>query len=446
MDNVCFNVLSLNVRGIRDLHKRKSIFTWVRNQKADIIFLQEKYSTPDVFQSWKFQWPGDMYFSHGSNHSKGVLLVIRETLQFELKSVTKDSHGRFIIVEALVQDSPVLLINVYAPNITNDAIDFYENLKTTLLDSDYDQDYKIIMGGDFNVPLNLQLDSYGSKSQKRDVATKIRDLMLDFIYIDIWRLRNPDKKCYTWKQNKPLIQRRLDYWLISNDFQDDVHNTGIISAIKTDHAAIVLQISSVEKQPTGPSYWKFNSSLLEVPEYINLIKDNVPSWLAEFGDVSDKGLLWDLIKYKIRQVTMRFSKTKARERRSRLWEIENKLKDCREIFDAFPTEKNAIQLETIKSEYNSLYDYIIQGNVIRSRANWYEYGEKNNKYFLNLESRRMSNSCIRKLFDKGGKLISSPKLILSELHDFYTELYSNCDPSNHNSASDAFLDHCRLPT
>ena len=55
--------------------------------------------------------------------------------------------------------------------------------------------------------------------------------------------------------------------------------------------------------------------------------------------MSDKGLLWDLIKYKIRQVTMRFSKTKARERRSRLWEIENKLKDCQEIFDAFPTEK-----------------------------------------------------------------------------------------------------------
>jgi len=78
MDNVCFNVLSLNVRGIRDLH--------------DFIFLQETYSTPDVFHSWKFQWPRDMYFSHGSNHSKGVLLLIRETLQFELKSVRKDSH------------------------------------------------------------------------------------------------------------------------------------------------------------------------------------------------------------------------------------------------------------------------------------------------------------------------------------------------------------------
>ena len=446
MINVCFNVLSLNVRGIRDLNKRKSIFTWVRNQKADIIFLQETFSTPDIFDSWKFQWRGDMYYSHGSNHSKGVLVLIRETLQFELKSVRKDNHGRFVIVEALIQDSPVVLINIYAPNKTLEAIDFYENLRTTLLESDYDQDYKFIMGGDFNAPLSLQLDSYGSKTEKRDVVIKIRELMLDFNLVDIWRLRNPDKKRYTWKQNKPLVQRRLDYWLISDDFQDDVDNTGIISAIKTDHAAIVLQVNSVERQPTGPSYWKLNSSLLDDPEYINLINDNVPSWLVEFSDVLDKGLLWDLIKYKIRQVTIKYSKTKARERRSRLCEVENELKECQEIFDTFPTDSNAIQLEMIKSEYNSLYDYIIQGNVIRSRANWYEHGEKNNKYFLNLESRKTSNSCVRKLFGKSGKLITSPKLILSELYDFYTELYSNHDSPSHNNESDAFLDHCRLPT
>ena len=194
MNNVCFNVLSLNVRGIRDLNKRKLIFTWVRNQKADIIFLQETFSTPDIFDSWKFQWRGDMYYSHRSNHSKGVLVLIRETLQFELKSVRKDNHSRFVIVEALVQDSPVVLINIYAPNKTYEAIDFHENLRTTLLESDYDQDYKFIMGGDFNAPLSLQLDSYGSKTEKRDVVTKICELMLDFNLVDIWRLRKPETK------------------------------------------------------------------------------------------------------------------------------------------------------------------------------------------------------------------------------------------------------------
>ena len=52
-------------------------------------------------------------------------------------------------------------------------------------------------------------------------------------------------------------------------------NTDIISAIKTDHAAIFLQIDSIEKQPTGPSYWKLNSSLLDDQKYIELIKDRI---------------------------------------------------------------------------------------------------------------------------------------------------------------------------
>ena len=66
----------MNVRGIRDFYKRKSIFSWIRKQKADITFLQETYSTPEIVKVLKFQWPGDMLFSHDSNHSKGVLFYL----------------------------------------------------------------------------------------------------------------------------------------------------------------------------------------------------------------------------------------------------------------------------------------------------------------------------------------------------------------------------------
>jgi len=55
MVEVNFKLLSLNARGIRDFQKRKSIFTWIQNQKADLIFLQETYSTPDIVNNWKFQ-------------------------------------------------------------------------------------------------------------------------------------------------------------------------------------------------------------------------------------------------------------------------------------------------------------------------------------------------------------------------------------------------------
>ena len=40
-----FNLLSLNVRWIRTFEKRKAVFSWLVNSGADVIFLQETYST-----------------------------------------------------------------------------------------------------------------------------------------------------------------------------------------------------------------------------------------------------------------------------------------------------------------------------------------------------------------------------------------------------------------
>ena len=54
--NVNFKLISLNARGIRDFQKRKAIFSWIKKQNADIAFLQETYSTPEIVDEWKFQW------------------------------------------------------------------------------------------------------------------------------------------------------------------------------------------------------------------------------------------------------------------------------------------------------------------------------------------------------------------------------------------------------
>ena len=93
---------------------------------------------------------------------------------------------------------------------------------------------------------------------------------------------------------------------------------------------------------------------------------------------TDKRVLWDLIKYRIRQVTIQYSKGKARNRRARLAEAVEKLKHGVMKCTASPSEDNIAELEQMKQEYESLYDYIIQGKIIRSKATWYEKGEKNN--------------------------------------------------------------------
>ena len=61
-------------------------------------------------------------------------------------------------------------------------------------------------------------------------------------------------------------------------------------------------------------------------EYIKLITGSVPVWIEEFKDVNDKRVLWDLIKYRIRQVSMRYSKEKGRQRKVKILEIETSLK------------------------------------------------------------------------------------------------------------------------
>ena len=50
--------------------------------------------TPEIVDEWKFQWHGNIYYSHGTNHySKGVLiLVISDKLQFELKSANSQDR------------------------------------------------------------------------------------------------------------------------------------------------------------------------------------------------------------------------------------------------------------------------------------------------------------------------------------------------------------------
>ena len=80
-----------------------------------------------------------------------------------------------------------------------------------------------------------------------------------------------------------------------------------------------------------------------------------------------------------------YSKTKARNRRVEVNELEESLQNCTRKCGKDPSRQNVEDLECLQVEYDQLYDYITQGAIVRSRATWYEKGEKNNKYFLNLE-------------------------------------------------------------
>ena len=57
-----------------------------------------------------------MFFSHGTCHSKGVLVLVKGNLDFNLQTVKTDPEGRYIMLDAIIQDSRHCLLNIYAPN------------------------------------------------------------------------------------------------------------------------------------------------------------------------------------------------------------------------------------------------------------------------------------------------------------------------------------------
>ena len=92
----------------------------------------------------------------------------------------------------------------------------------------------------------------------------------------------------------------------------------IKTSIKSDHSAKTLSINGLADLEKGPNFWKFNSNLINNSAYCELLTTEYANWLEEFKEVQDKRVLWDLITYKIRQQTIRYIKTKARERGAKL--------------------------------------------------------------------------------------------------------------------------------
>ena len=44
--------------------------------------IKSVYSTPEVENEWKKQWKGKTFFSHGTNHGRGVLILVKDQLDF----------------------------------------------------------------------------------------------------------------------------------------------------------------------------------------------------------------------------------------------------------------------------------------------------------------------------------------------------------------------------
>ena len=136
------------------------MFLWLFNQKTDIALLQETFWTKDIESVIKTEWKGLCYFDHGSNHSKGVAILINSQVLIDVISVTAKGDGRALALKFCAGHCQYCIINVYSPTRASDKDKFYKGFILWVKKLDISK-CQLIFGGDWNCVQNPRLDTQG---------------------------------------------------------------------------------------------------------------------------------------------------------------------------------------------------------------------------------------------------------------------------------------------
>ena len=145
------------------------------------------------------------------------------------------------------------------------------------------------------------------------------ELIESFELCDIWRIRNPTEKRFTFCQNhiSGYIQRRLDYFFVSDTLQESINNTDILASLSPDHSPISFTLIRSKIIAKGKGLWIFNSCLTLNKEFVEKMKEQISTCLnlLEKENILVDQVRWEYLKYEVRKFSIKFSKAHAKKLR-----------------------------------------------------------------------------------------------------------------------------------
>ena len=134
-------------------------------------------------------------------------------------------------------------------------------------------------------------------------------------------------------------------------------------------------------------------------------------------------VFFEILKMKIRSISISHSITKTREEKDLTLNLEKDILNLEDIMNSAPRELIQSSLNN-KKEFERKREEKVEGILLRSKANWHENGEKCSQYFCKLEKKNFIKKTITELIDDAGHHISDQSKILLQQHNFYKTLYS----------------------
>ena len=433
-------IASLNCLGISKKIKRKTIFKHCL--KYDIICLQETHITHEKYKQWKLDWQGDMYYSVGSNVSKGQIILINPKLIHSSAVIIHETPRILGLKLTLDNDLTLHIFNIYAPNIKQEKLDFINTLYSTFQSFSSEN---CIYCGDFNIVLDNNIDIVSGNPHDLETVEKFKNWSINCDLIDTWRQLQPLIKDFTWSRPSPFLARRLDYIFCSHDLSSKLIESSHENFVGTDHKAVISYFQTNDFK-YGKSYWKFNDSLLHDTSFVNMMNGVIDDFLLNFNDFDDAIERREVLKNTIKEHSIIFSIGKKGKLNSKEIEIEQELNSLNLLINSDPSDEATLKkYMSKKGELETIQIDKTRGAAIRSRTKWIEQGEKNLKYFLNLEKSRASSNTITMLNSEAPS--GDPVTVLKTIKNHFQTVYKKDNSiTNINPSVKEYLQNCEYPT
>lgn len=291
INNIQIKCTTLNVRGIRDVNKRRKLFHWIESINSDITFLQETYCTNDLVEEIEKDWHGKVINNvSDSVHSRGCMVLFSHKFECTILDFHLFDDGRTFLVNIMINECVFTLVCCYAPNVLKARCIYLNNLWGWIKQF-CQNDKAIICAGDFNCVSKPDDRQSGHIDKSAECFTSLKN---NLCLKDVWKIKHPDDTTYTYIDPKGKCSSRIDYILVSEQLHYSVDKCDISISPAPDHKAVIMYLNKNVRN-RGPGYWKLNSSVINEEEYSKVIEKIFDRTQEEYENEITYVHLWELL-------------------------------------------------------------------------------------------------------------------------------------------------------
>ncbi|CAH2311399.1 Hypothetical predicted protein [Pelobates cultripes] len=211
-------IITQNCRGLNIPERRTHLLREMKKKHVSIALLQETHFKEGTHPRLRNRhYPNNCFCNHPTSYKTGVAILLAADLEFTELDRVQDSQGRYLFLKGVIAEKIYTLASIYVPNKRQAPF-----LRNTLHQLEDFTDGILIVGGDFNAPLDPTLDSSTALHNRYS---------------------------------------RIDYLFVAQEGLSHLLGADITPATWSDHGSVEMELDSPLYKPKGWT-WKLNKALL----------------------------------------------------------------------------------------------------------------------------------------------------------------------------------------